>query len=223
MYCTKCGAQIPNGANFCHNCGTDVQDLPAAPNTAAQKPVKKKPGCFARLIKTASILFVALVLCGILFGEDTTKTPTATTAPKATAKPRVTATSKPTATPKSTTTPIPPDVVAMMLTSTYARAGFDVADVQLDGEKVVAYFGINGIAYDAEQTRKTKDQQLLDAWAEMKMSMIKAADHIENTFAAQGKYYPCTVVVVDDRDLSQYTPLLIVEGSVTTYDITTDK
>ena len=74
-----------------------------------------------------------------------------------------------------------------------------------------------------EQIRKSKNQEYLDAWAETKMSMLKAASDIENAFAAQGKYYPCTLTVVDDRDLSQYTPLLIVEGSMTTYDITTDK
>lgn len=185
---------------------------------------KQKPGCFARVFKFVGICFAVMVVATLLFGEtDSTTTKTAKPTANVTATTKPTRTPRPTATPKPTATPIPPDVVAMLLTSSYAQAGFDVADIQVKDGKAVAYLGINGMAYEVEQIRKSKNQEYLDAWAETKMSMLKAASDIENAFAAQGKYYPCTLTVVDDRDLSQYTPLLIVEGSMTTYDITTDK
>lgn len=185
---------------------------------------KQKPGCFARVFKFIGICFAVIIVATLLFGEtDRTTTTTAKPTARVTATAKPTRTPRPTATPKPTATPIPPDVVAMLLTSSYAQAGFDVADIQVKDEKVIAYLGLNGVAYDAEQARKTKDPQLLEAWAEMKMSMITAAGNIEDAFAAQGKYYPCTVIVIDDRDLSRYTPLLVIEKSVTTYDIITDK
>ena len=40
MYCRKCGAQIPDGNNFCQNCGTATAAVNKSVNeqTAAQQP-----------------------------------------------------------------------------------------------------------------------------------------------------------------------------------------
>ena len=225
MYCTKCRTQLPDNANFCGNCGTPVVKT-------AQQPPKKKDSCFGRFLKFVGI---AAAVIFIIAGnsktsnnqptttEQATATPRITATQKPTATPRITSTQRPTATPKPTATPIPPDVVAMMMTSKYARAGIDETDVRIEGDKVVAYFAVNGLGDDVDAVSKTKDQELLKQWVDFKEALHIFAQDIENAFLEQGAYYPCRVVAVDDRDGTMRTPLVIVENGVTLYDITTDK
>lgn len=218
MYCTKCREQMPDDANFCSKCGTPVAKT-------VQTPPKKKESCFGRFLKIVGI--AAAVIFVIAMKSEPTKeqqTPEqATATPRITATQKPTATPRPTATPKPTATPIPPDVVAMMMTSKYARAGIDETDVRIEGDKVVAYFAVNGLGDDVDAVSKTKDQELLKQWVEFKEALHIFARDIENAFLEQGAYYPCRVVAVDDRDGTMRTPLVIVENGVTVYDITTDK
>lgn len=54
MYCKKCGAPIPDGNNFCQNCGTAVAAVNESTGgqTAAQQPLPKEKKTLNRQIET---------------------------------------------------------------------------------------------------------------------------------------------------------------------------
>lgn len=57
MYCKKCGAEIAEGATFCHKCGTNLN-----PVTEPEKPRCDKPG--SHLI----LAILVTICCCIPFG-----------------------------------------------------------------------------------------------------------------------------------------------------------
>jgi len=67
MFCTKCGAQIPEGANYCAQCGTPVVKE-AAPGAA--QPVQHTSGmAIASLVcGLAGFLFAPSSILAIIFG-----------------------------------------------------------------------------------------------------------------------------------------------------------
>ena len=52
-FCTKCGAEIPSGANFCEKCGTPVSGVPVN-NMPADKNQKQEPGKNTWLIRIST-------------------------------------------------------------------------------------------------------------------------------------------------------------------------
>ena len=229
MYCTKCGAQIPKGANFCHNCGEDVQAPAAAHNAASQKPIKKKPGCFARLLKTGSILFVALILCGVLFGDDTsnTQTPGTSSTPKATVKPRVTATSKPTATPKPTNTPKPTEKpfgkedVELMKTflSTALQKSYSWYDIQGDETGFTINVANDGGAQAVARYKSLGKGADSEDWVIVKDSFVELYNLVYQSLETFGMKDPSLMMsIVNDRNHDNYL-LIVGEGGTIIYDV----
>ncbi len=80
MFCTKCGAQLPDGAQFCYKCGTPVGGAAAAPAaasaatpaTAASSPTLaaagvqelKCPACGAPIKPTFGEMVITCEYCG---------------------------------------------------------------------------------------------------------------------------------------------------------------
>jgi hypothetical protein len=44
MKCPKCGAEVPESASFCINCGATVGDEPEVPRAKTVPPAEEKPG-----------------------------------------------------------------------------------------------------------------------------------------------------------------------------------
>ncbi len=71
MFCTKCGAQQPEGANFCEFCGTPVGSAPVQPAPESncqqppQPPVYQQPVYQQPRVESKNKI-VALLLCFFL-------------------------------------------------------------------------------------------------------------------------------------------------------------
>jgi hypothetical protein len=77
MYCTKCGAQNPEGSNFCQSCGTAlVTANPTPPPTTPASPLVTPPSppqasptappAAVQMVKKTSGMAVAALVMGIL-------------------------------------------------------------------------------------------------------------------------------------------------------------
>lgn len=71
MYCSKCGAKLPEGARFCQNCGAQVQAAGdaaqgGAPPQPYYPPVKQRPKWLIPVVVSASVLAAVLMLVVIV-------------------------------------------------------------------------------------------------------------------------------------------------------------
>jgi hypothetical protein len=76
MYCAKCGAQNPEGSNFCQSCGTALVATPSSSQTTQASPIVSPPPTQAtpatypsattQPIKRTSGMAVAALVLGIL-------------------------------------------------------------------------------------------------------------------------------------------------------------
>ena len=82
MYCIHCGKELPDNSKFCNHCGssqetvTDIQskepqiEQPVVSKRKECKSTKKKPGCLS--IGIFLFLFFIIIMCVMLFSEETT-------------------------------------------------------------------------------------------------------------------------------------------------------
>lgn len=66
MYCKNCGKEIPEGATFCAECGTEVGKMPV------KKPVDKKQKMIIGII-VAAVILVVLIACFAIGSDDEEK------------------------------------------------------------------------------------------------------------------------------------------------------
>lgn len=78
MYCSNCGAQIPDGAKFCGSCGKTTNSQASdstyhVPQNTETKPKKRKLGCLAQIgIFLAIVLFAFMIILIVGSSSDTT-------------------------------------------------------------------------------------------------------------------------------------------------------
>ena len=66
MYCKYCGAEVPNGAAFCPNCGKPVgSGAAAAPAQPAAPAPKKKSGGKIAVLAAVLVLLAAAAALGV--------------------------------------------------------------------------------------------------------------------------------------------------------------
>jgi len=71
-YCMSCGAELPEGTQFCTGCGTKVEQTPQQP-----MPIQALKKSKTKLIAIIAIIVVAIIVVAVLFlvvlGNDTSK------------------------------------------------------------------------------------------------------------------------------------------------------
>ena len=80
LYCPKCGTQLPDGAEFCMKCGTNIaafaQDKPQSPERQVLAPIEAKalncPSCGAPLAPQFGEMVITCEYCGtgVSLGSD---------------------------------------------------------------------------------------------------------------------------------------------------------
>ena len=63
MFCSKCGAQIPDGSEFCPKCGAQVSGAAGSTGTIVKNSKKKKPGCLVELGRYVVFVEIFCVVC----------------------------------------------------------------------------------------------------------------------------------------------------------------
>ena len=66
MFCSKCGAQIPDGSEFCPKCGAQVSGAAGSTGTIVKNSKKKKPGCLVELGRDVVFVAIFCVVCGLV-------------------------------------------------------------------------------------------------------------------------------------------------------------
>lgn len=61
MFCSKCGAQIPDGSEFCPKCGAQVSGAAGSTGTIVKNSGKKEPGCLVKFVRYLGRRLIALI------------------------------------------------------------------------------------------------------------------------------------------------------------------
>lgn len=212
--CPRCNAQIQHDARLCYNCGLQFKQAP-------QQPVKKKDGCFIKLMKFVLLPIVMFVFFMSMLDNfsNTAQDPTTTASVQATATatPKLTATPtpKPTATPKPTEAPTSLEDIMIQI-RTFASDNYDYFDVNVKDGMLVINLGTKGLMNDVEKTVRTRSQELMDAWANVKMVYISLGETIENTLRANGHTTPYMLSLVNDKNTDE--SLMTILNGMVIYD-----
>lgn len=62
MYCSKCGTQLPDGANFCNNCGASVSSSTIPKVSTVEKPEDKSYNKVISFVKNAPLFISGLIM-----------------------------------------------------------------------------------------------------------------------------------------------------------------
>jgi len=61
MFCSKCGAQIPDDNEFCPKCGAQVIGAAGSTGTIVKNSRKKEPGCTVKFVRYLGRRLIALI------------------------------------------------------------------------------------------------------------------------------------------------------------------
>lgn len=246
MYCSNCGTQMPDTANFCGKCGTALQHRPVeranvpppvyqpSQPPVYQQPVKQKPGCLVRIVKWAAIILGILIFIGVT-GDwtESSSDPGATARPTAvktaTAKPRATATptAKPTATPRPTNTPKPTEKpfgkedVELMKTflSAALQESYSWYDIQGDETGFTINVAGDGVAQAVTLYKSLGKGADSEDWVIVKDSFVELYNLVYQSLETFGMKDPSLMMnIVNDLNHDNYL-LIVGEGGTIIYDV----
>lgn len=179
---------------------------------------KKKPGCFARLLKFIGIFFAIMVVTSLLFGEtEDTKTTTAkpTARATATAKPTATATVKPTATPTaepySVSLPTALTTIKLLL-----QDSFDYVEAYEKDGIIVVSISMDGFVETMTTAKALSPEAFAPLWEENTKNMIILANQIDTELEELGHDNVYMLTILNDRN--KENSVLIISEGVVTYD-----